>query len=1185
MSTSMSTSEKSTLLGKRYRLGAEIGAGGMGVVYRATDLLTGEPVALKRVLTDPSASVEDSINLRQTMAREFATLASLRHPNIVSVLDYGFDAERQPFFTMELLESPQMLTSYGEHQPLSVQIELLVHVLRALVYLHRRRILHRDLKPANVLVSGGHVKVLDFGLASAFGQDNSVAGTLAYIAPEVLLGEPAGESADLYAVGVMAYELLAGVKPFHSDNAVELIDMVIETLPDMTRISADPAITRVIECLLAKDPKDRYPNADAVIDALRAATGHPVAAETASTRESFLQAAQFVGRERETLQLMSALEGALNGHNSTWLVGGESGVGKSRLIGEIRTAALIRGMVVITGQAVTERGTPFSVWRNVARRLLLNAGLTNMLTDIEAGTLKRIASDVERLLERDIPDVTDTDARVAQLRLFGTVNKLIEGHTEPLLIVLEDLQWADNDSLRLLDWVTQSLKRTPVLIIGTFRDDERGDLPERIEGANSLLLKRLSESEIAALSESMLGAAGKKQPVLELLQRETEGNVFFLVEIVRALAEEAGELDLVGSVTLPEHVITGGVQNVVQCRLSRVPADDRSLLEYSAVIGRMIDVNLLRTLDPHINIEEWLATCSGVAVLEAIGENWHFAHDKLRESVLAWLDADRRRTLHKQVAEAIEKSHAQNLSTQYARLAYHYQMAGLPDKERVYAQKAGDHAAKQYANADALTFYDRVLTLTPEDDLESRYSALNARLEILDRQGERDSQHRDLNAMEHIANALNDDTKRAIVAVHRAEIYHTFSESAESIKTADVAVELSKAIGSTELLIRALLARGKSLNIQAAYDDAVTTLNEALALSRAHNLKEQEGRSLMALGATLADSRNLPGAKDVQTQAVAVFRELGNKLLLSQALNVLAIAYRKPEEVPQASGYLEEALKLAYETGDRQSAGRILNNLGSLYSRTGDLSKEMAYYVQSYEAQRGIKNERSRGILLYNTGAVAMDLGDYRGADGYFAEVYEIFSKQKDRQLLYHTQRIMSQSLRLQGRLDEALDMIRKAIDLANEINNTDSQADAMAELAYIHLERKEVDKAEGAFNDVHRLSKQLQPDEEDGANYLIGMAHIAMERGDMPLALERANNALAYLEKHNDTRNGALADYLLCYHVLKAANDPRAVRLVDKVYHILQNRAASISDETMRRMFLENVAVHREWIALWDAL
>ncbi len=244
------TTDPETLINNRYRLQDKLGEGGMGIVYRALDRLTGNTVALKCLLISPEIlsflSMSSSENIRLSLAREFETASSLRHPHIVSVLDYGFDAE-QPFLVMELLPDADDFLTAAQKYPLREQVSLLLQMLQALVYLHRRGIIHRDLKPGNVLVVDGQVKVLDFGLSVAQGQLTEMEGTLDYIAPELFQGAAVSEQSDLYAVGVMAYELLAGKLPFDFGDAEQLVQAILNSKPDMAGIP--PAVSGVVEKL------------------------------------------------------------------------------------------------------------------------------------------------------------------------------------------------------------------------------------------------------------------------------------------------------------------------------------------------------------------------------------------------------------------------------------------------------------------------------------------------------------------------------------------------------------------------------------------------------------------------------------------------------------------------------------------------------------------------------------------------------------------------------------------------------------------------------------------------------------------------------------------------------------------------------------------------------------------------
>ncbi len=705
----MNSSAFPTVIGHRYYLSNLLGAGGMGSVYRALDRLTGQSVALKRVTAAPDqlqfGTQDESSDLRVALAREFAALSSLKHPHIISVLDYGFEEDGQPYFTMDLLENAQPLNIAAENQPLDARINLLAQMLQALAYLHRRGILHRDLKPGNVLVANGQVKVLDFGLAVAREQLNDTdaiaTGTLAYMAPEILMGDLAREASDLYAVGVIAYQVLTGNHPFDTSNISLLLNDILHKIPDVTHIE-NSALAAAIAQLLDKNPAQRLITPTEIITLLGNATGQHIQTETAATRESFIQAAEFIGRRWELGQLKQAMSDAIDGQGSAWLVGGESGVGKSRLLNEVRTIALVQGALVLRGQAVNEGGAVYQLWREPLRWL----SLISDLSDLEAGVLKNLVPDIATLLERDIMDAQPLDPQGTQRRLFNVIERVIRRQRQPLVLLLEDLHWAD-DSLSILSQIAALTRDLPILIIGTFRDDERPDLPANLPGLVLIKLSRLVKAEIAQLSESMLGI--NNPAVIARLEQETEGNVFFLVEVVRVLAEEAGQLGKIGQVPLPESVFAGGVEQIIQRRLHHVPADGHALLQFAAATGRQLDLDLLRVAEPTANLEQWLTGCSNVAVLEFQDDQWRFSHDKLRDAVLVNLQTPERQSLHKQVAEVIEAVYP-DVVEQYAALAYHWGSAANLPKEVDYAQRAGQVALRNSAYLDAVRQFTRSLT-------------------------------------------------------------------------------------------------------------------------------------------------------------------------------------------------------------------------------------------------------------------------------------------------------------------------------------------------------------------------------------------------------------------------------------------------------------------------------------------
>lgn len=943
------------MVGDRYILLETLGAGGMGMVYAAQDRLEGERVALKRVIApsgyQPGELSDSNQDLRVALTHEFRTLAGLRHPNVIPVLDYGFGTAGQPFFTMPLIQNAQNLLQAAEDLDLPAKIDLLLQMLGALAYLHRRDILHCDLKPANVLVDeDGHVRVLDFGLASSGDSRESVAGTVHYLAPELFTTNRPGRRSDIYAAGVLAYEVLVGRYPYPDTDMQALVQFILLGKVDWAPLEAlnpQMPVARIVRKMMATQPAHRYDSIEPIIADWCAAAGRPLPPETTAMREGYIQAATFVGRDAEINVLTKSLgeilptkstpPSEIQQGGSAWLVGGESGVGKSRLLEELRVRALTSGALVLRGQGVEGVARPYQVLRDVVRRLVL----TVAPSPDEATHLKNIVSDIGDLLGLTLPDsIHDDDDKT---NLIQTVCDLFRRLNQPALVLLEDLQWARR-SLPIIQALVEQVGGLRLMIVATYRADEWPELPRQVRHMRSMILPRLSKASIGAYAGSLLTLHEETEQVVEFLYRESEGNAFFLVEVLRALAEEAGTLAGVGQITLPQHIFAGGVEAVIERRLSRIPIWDQYLLHVAAVAGRAIDLNILQAVDGAADVEDWLTTCANAAVLEVNEGVWRFAHDKLREHILKSLPGDRLAHLHRVVALATEKVYPDEVKRSLAMvLAEHWRIGGDPKKEHLYLTAFGSYMTRtghrleavKYLR-DAISLFRRLGHAADEETLRRQIrSGIDHGLCLMEI-GRSDEAIEVTKESRALAQTLGDE-----VLAGTAEYYQWYAVMLTgAFAQAEAGLRQNLAWAErrqdNELMGRALDGLARSVRLQKRYAEGVEILGRALKVNATLNSPYAVAYVQIHLGYAYTETGEYAKAHASFAAGLETCRALGYKAETAWALVGTAILSRREADWPACVRDLHEAIEISQQTLDRVTSLTALLVLGQVCVAKGE---------------------------------------------------------------------------------------------------------------------------------------------------------------------------------------------------------------------------------------------------------
>jgi tetratricopeptide (TPR) repeat protein len=1086
----MTVTKTKDFFSQRYVILEQLGIGGMGAVYKALDRLRGDVVALKRVFAPLEnlvfESYGDNEDLRIALAHEFQTLASMRHPNVISVIEYGFDHEQQPYFTMELLKRSRSIVGASRFQSNAMKVNYIIQMLQALDYLHHRGILHRDLKPGNVLVENNQVKILDFGLAINHNAvPEEAVGTVAYMAPELLDEDPPSVASDLFAVGVMTFELIANEHPFDpTGNIMEMIYRISMMEPEYEKLDLGRKPVAVLEKLLAKDPRQRYQNAQDVIEDLCHAFSLPNPEETDDIRESFLQAAELVGRDDELTTLEVALEEATLGRGSAWLIGGESGVGKSRLLDELRVRAMVKGTNVLVGESVAGSGLPYQLWRQPMRNLVLTVELTDQQLDI----LAQLVPDIYSLLERE-PGETTFSGRMAVLDTIVTTIHLQEA---PTVLILEDLQWASED-LEILKRLVRTVGNFPLLILASYRNDERPSLPEHLPEMQTIQLERLTSPEIEELAFSMLGEGAQNRQILLFLKEQTEGNVFFLIEVVRALAEEAGRLDKVGRETLPLNVFTGGMQAIVQRRLSQVPAWGQPLLQLAAVGGRDIDLKILEkmlaTLDNPPDLDKWLISASNAAVIEFREGHWRFAHDKLREGALQELPSERLIELHRYIAEAIEATYP-DADEYAARLSEHWGHAGDKQKEWHFARIAGQKALEMSVYPEAIHFLQLALDHAADLGHISHRAELMCRIGTAHRyMGDFDSAKPILK--ETLETARSSDNKTALTeaTLQLGSISRNQGRINEAREYYQKALELSREIDFKLSEANALSQLGDILRDLGAHEQAINYLQQGLAIAREIGDQRFEGITLEYLGGVYSDIGQFERAVDYRLDALALFRANGNRRSEAIGLRNLGQTYHSYNEYEKALDVYNQALDIFLDVGDIVGEGICLDLLGDSHLDLGDLKNAEAYYQKSLEIMREVGNRRNESNRLYDLAKIYIGYGKPKDAIGFAQAAYAIAVEinDEDLQCLYST--TLGWAHLAADNIDQARSVLYRA---AVALGQSKHSYRAAAAFGVACLRDQDDSAARNAFERAIERSQQVLETEDRSyrAWFVIGLAY-----------------------------------------------------------------------------------------------
>jgi predicted ATPase/class 3 adenylate cyclase len=989
-----------------------------------------------------------------------------------------------------------------------------------------------------------------------------------------------------------------------------------------------------------------------------------------------------IGRDAELRALEAAIERLRSGVGGIATLVGEAGIGKSRLVAECRRG-VTPPLQWIEGRCLSyATSVAYQMWGGALRGLLgldpdappeaAAETLRERVHELCAGGADEVHPFLARLMS--LPLTASAEARLRgiegeglQVLTFGGVETLIEcvAQREPLVLACEDLHWADPTSLALLEHLLPLTDRVPLLVICVFRPvEDHGcwrikETADRLYGHRhtELWLGPLSADESAQLVGSLLYIEDLPDALRSRILDRAEGNPFYVEEILRSLIDEGaiaydergGRWQAVREVS--ELALPDTLRGVLVARIDRLPRGARQVLQLASVVGRIFSHRVLAPIcSPRPTEGEDSATRQRVegaldAQLVALQRaqmvrersrmpeaTYIFKHQLTLDAAYESLLRRKRRVLHRRVAEVLEQLFPERVEEQPGLLAHHWERAGEVKRAIPHLRRAGERAAAQFANAEAVAYFSRALELVPADAAQQTperrsecYGLLLVRERVYELQRDREAQGRDLATLEGLAEALGDRAKQAEVAVRRARYCTRIRELGRAISAARTAVRLAQEVHDAGREAMGYLEWGRALSSQGKHKAARPHLERALALVRDARLRQIEAEVLHILGGVLHYLGDGERGMECYERALGICRQIGDRRGESDALHDVGWALLFHVNWTESEEYLRRALKVSREMGNRGSEAWAILNLGIISYFRGDYVRSRNDHEQSLRICREVRERFYEAEVLYGLGRIAADLVDCATARDYFEQSLRvhrgIHSGGPEGWVLVR----LGLVFHLQGDHASAGRYYEQALRIGREVGNWQVEAMALMHMGLLshHLgddraARACSQQALGVIGNLdlgwavdlihvfdvlgHALAGLGRPAEaadayrqalalrrERGQHHLTmeslaGLAHVALAQGDPAGALAHVKEILDYLEDHPVLEGTwePLRIYLTCYRVLQDGGDPRAGEILDAAYHLLQERAATIEEEELRRSYLENVAAHREIVAAW---
>jgi predicted ATPase/signal transduction histidine kinase/GAF domain-containing protein len=714
-----------------YRFVEQLYSGTRTVVYRAVREVDQCPVVIK-LLKNEHPSFSELVQFRN----QYAIAKNLDIPGIIQPYSLelyckGYALVMEDFGGISLREYIQ-----SELLPLAQFFPIALQLVDTLQQLHQQRVIHKDLKLSNLLIrpETQQIKLIDFSIASLLPREtqeiqnpNVLEGTLAYLSPEQTgrMNRGIDYRSDFYSLGVSWFELLTGQLPFQSKDPIELVHChIAKQPPSICDLNPDlPLMLGNIVCkLMAKNAEDRYQSALGLKhDLLKSQEVWQSNANKYScfelgdhdVSERFLIPEKLYGREQEVITLLETFGRVANGASELMLVAGLSGIGKTAVVNEVHKPIIRWNGYFIKGKYDQfNRSIPLSAFvqafRDLMEQLLsesdkqLEQWRAKILSALgnNAQVIIEVVPELEQIIGKQpfVPELSGSAAQSRFNRLFQKFIAVFATLDHPLVVFLDDLQWADSASLSLMKLLLADVAQGYLLIVGAYRDNEvlpthplmltLDEMKSAGAAFNSLTLKSLSQFDVNQLIADTLSCSiALALPLTELIYQKTKGNPFFTTQFLKTLHEEgyiAFDLEVgywqcdiakVRSIALSDDVV-----EFMALQLQKLPTSTQNMLKLAACIGAQFDLQTLAIVSEqtaaHVTIDLWKALQDGLILpssevykfyqssepspqtsdLQDFNCTYRFLHDRVQQAAYSLIPASHKQAVHLKIGQLLLKS-------------------------------------------------------------------------------------------------------------------------------------------------------------------------------------------------------------------------------------------------------------------------------------------------------------------------------------------------------------------------------------------------------------------------------------------------------------------------------------------------------------------------------------------------